>query len=117
VLGPRSEWRRRGSFHWLHRSGTRDREVDEHGAREVERGEEVEVPGQAEMVDECSRDKAADQIARDIAGDVGSKGPGGVRRAALLAEIGEGEREGRGHAQPLRDTQDRKRGQVRSDCQ
>ena len=117
VFGPGGERRRRRGLHLLHWSGTCDREIDQQGARKVERGEEVEIPGQTEMVNECSRDEAADQIGRDIAGDVGSKGPSGVRRAALLAKICEGEREGRGHAQPLRDTQDRKGGQVRSDCQ
>src|SRR5215471_19297978 len=43
------------------------------------------------------------------------EGAAGIRRAALLAQIGEGERKGGRHAKALRDTQDRERGQVGRD--
>ena len=53
------------------------------------------------MVGDGRGNQPPDQVARDIAGDIGGKRAAGVHRAALLAEIGERQREGRRHAQPL----------------
>ena len=50
------------------------------------------------MVGESGGEEPAEEIARDVAGDVGRKGAGRVHGVAMLAEIGEREREGRGHA-------------------
>ena len=101
----------------LHRRGLRDREVDQHGAGEIERREEVEIRGEAQMVGDRGRDQAADEIARDIAGDVGGERAAGVHGAALLAQIGQRQREGGRHAQPLHDPQHSEGGQVRRDRQ
>ena len=51
-----------------------DREIDKHRAGEIERGEEVEIGGEPEMVGDAGRDQPADQIAGDVAGDVGGEG-------------------------------------------
>ena len=108
---------RRGRLGLLHRGGLRDRKVDQHGAREIEGGKEIEIRGEAQVVGDPGRDQAADEIARDIAGDVGGERAAGVHGAALLAQIGQHEREGGRHAQPLRDPQHREGGQVGRDRQ
>ena len=64
------------------------------------------------MIGDAGRDQPSDQVARNIAGDVGGEGRGRILRAVMLAEIGKGEGEGRGHAQALQDTQNRKCGEV-----
>ena len=69
------------------------------------------------MIGKCRRDQATEQIARDIAGDVGREGAGGVGSAALLAQVSERQGKGGRHAKALRDTKHRKHGQVRRDCQ
>jgi hypothetical protein len=92
-----------------------DGEIDQRRTGEVERREEIEIPGEAKAVGDRRRDQPADKVAGDIAGDVRGKCAAGVHRAALLAEIGEGEREGGCHAQALRDPQggeDRKIGRA-----
>ena len=78
VLEPRREWRAGGRLGLLHRRGLRDREVDQHGAREIEGGKEIEIRGEAQVVGDPGRDQAADEIARDIAGDVGGERAAGV---------------------------------------
>ena len=67
------------------------------------------------MIGEPRRQEAPEQVAGDVAGDIGRKRPGGVGHAAMLAEVCEGQRESRGHAQPLPDPQRRKGGEVRRD--
>jgi hypothetical protein len=52
--------------------------IDQHGASEIERCEEVEIRGKTQVIRDRSRDQTADKIARDIAGDVGGKGAAGV---------------------------------------
>ncbi len=41
------------------------------------------------MIGKRGRDQATEEIARDIAGDVGGEGAGGIGSAALLAQVGE----------------------------
>ena len=67
-------------------------------AREIQRGKEIKVRRQPEMIGDASRDQPPDQVARHIAGNIGSERAGGVHRAAFLAEIGEREGKGRCHA-------------------
>jgi hypothetical protein len=76
--------------HWLR---TRNGKVDQHGSREIENGEEIEIGGEAEVIGHCSRDEAPDEIACDISSDVGRKRAAGVRRAAFLTKISQRERE------------------------
>jgi hypothetical protein len=64
-------------------------EIDEHGAGQIERGEEIEVRGEPEMVGDCCRDEPANEIARHIARDIGRRRGRGIDRARMLAEIGE----------------------------
>ena len=65
------------------------------------------------MIGDAGRYQPADQVARDIAGDVAGERAAGVHRAALFAEIGKRQREGRRHAEPLHDPQDREGGEIR----
>jgi len=65
------------------------------------------------MVGDARGHQPADQVARDIAGDVGGERAARVHRAAFLAEIGKRERECGGHAEPLCDPQDRECREVR----
>ena len=64
------------------------------------------------MVHERGRHQAAEQVARDVAGDIGGERACRVRRAAAFGQIRQREREGRRHAQPLRDAQEGKRHQI-----
>ncbi len=88
-----------------HRRRAVDGERDERRTGEVEQREGVEVRGEAEMVRQARREEPADQIARDIARDVGGEGAGGIGRAAVLAEIGQRQREGSGHEDALGNAQ------------
>ena len=63
------------------------------------------------------RHQPADQIAGDVAGDIGGERAAGIHRAALLAEIGQRQRERRRHAQSLRHPQDGEDGEIRRDGQ
>ena len=101
---------RRG--HRMHRLDALDGEIDQHRAGEIEQREEIEIRGQPERVDDRGRHQPADQVAGDVAGDIGRERAAGVHRAALLAEIGQRQRERRRHAQALRDAQDREDGEV-----
>ena len=47
------------------------------------------------MVDERGRHQAANEVARDVAGDIRRKGAGGIPGAAMFGQIGQREREGR----------------------
>ena len=64
------------------------------------------------MIGHRGRDQPADQVACDVAGDVGGKRAAGIHRAALLAQIGERERERRSHEQALGDAQSREDRQI-----
>ena len=88
-------------------------EMDQSGAGKVEHGEPIEGRAEPEVIGEAGGEEPAEEVARDVAGDVGREGAGRVHGVAMLAEIGEGEREGRGHAQPLRDPQQREGRKVR----
>ena len=103
------------SPHRMHRLDALDGEIDQHRAGEIEQREEIEIRRQAEIVGDRGRDQPADQIAGDVAGDVGGERAAGIHRAALLAEIGQRQREGRRHAQALRDAQHREDGEVGRD--
>ena len=95
-----------------HRLRAAEVKKTEHGAGEVERGQDIEVRRQAEMVGERRRHQAAEQVARDVAGDVGREGAGRVRSAALFGEVRERQREGRRHEKALGDAQRREGGEV-----
>ena len=60
------------------------------------------------MIHRCGCHQAADQIARDVAGDIGGKGARRLRGAALLCEVRERERECGRHKQALQHAQSRK---------
>src|SRR6516165_9329462 len=93
------------------------RKVDEDGSGEIEQSEDVKVGCEPEMVGKSRRDKPPDQIARYIAGDIGSKRAGGVGGVVLLAEVGERESERRGHEEALHDPEEGKGAEPRSDSQ
>jgi hypothetical protein len=95
----------------------RDGVIDKHGAGQVDRRKEIEVRGQAKMIDDRSRDQPANKVAGHIAGDVSSKCTVGVHVAALFAKIGEGQRECRSHAKALHDAQRGKNHEVWSCCE
>jgi hypothetical protein len=65
----------------VHRLDALDGEVDQHRAGEIEQREEVEVRGQPERIDHGGRHQPSDQIAGDVAGDVGRE------RAAASIEL------------------------------
>ena len=73
MLQPDRKRRRRCRLVGHHRRGARMREIDQHGAGEIERCEEIEVCRQTQMVGDAGGNQPADQIARDIAGDVGGE--------------------------------------------
>ena len=98
--------------HRMHRLDALDREIDQRRAGKVQQREEIEVRCQPERVGDGRRHQPPDQVAGDVAGDIGGERAAGVHRAALLAEIGQRQRERRGHAQPLRDAQDRERREI-----
>ena len=58
------------------------------------------------MVGDGRGHQPPEEVARDVAGDVGGGGRGGVGGAAALAEIGERQREGGRHAEALRHAQE-----------
>src|SRR6516164_6584328 len=84
------------------------REVDEDGSADVEESEDVKVGREPEMVGKSRRDKPPDQVARYIAGDIGSKRAGAVGGAVLLAKVGERESECRSHEEALHDPKEGK---------
>ena len=98
--------------HRVHRLDALDGEVDQHRAGKIEQREEVEVRGQSERIDQCGRHQPPDQIAGDVAGDIGGERAACIHRTALLAEIGQRQRKRRGHAEALRDAQDREHGEI-----
>ena len=57
-----------------HRLGPLHGEIDEQCAKQVERGEEIEIGGEAKMVGDGGGEKPPDQVARHVAGDVGGEG-------------------------------------------
>ena len=87
--------------------------IDEHSACEIECREEVEIRGETEVVRNRRRYETANEVARDIASDVGGEGATGVGCAALLAQICKRERKGRCHANALRDAQRSEGGEIR----
>src|SRR5215469_11880364 len=54
------------------------------------------------MVGERGGEKPAQEIARDITGDIGGEGAACIDRATFLSEIGERQGECRGHKEALR---------------
>ena len=114
MLHPARGRRRGHGTHWDHRHGRADGEIDQHRAGKIQGREQVKVGGEAKMVGDASRHQPADQIAGDIAGDIGRERAARIHRAALLAEIGERQSEGRRHAEPLHDAQNGERGEIRS---
>jgi hypothetical protein len=111
MIERRSE-RRLHCRHRVHRLDALDGEVHQHCAGKIEQREEIEVRGQPERIDGGGRHQPPDQVARDIAGDIGRERAARVHRTALFAEIGQRQRERRGHAEALRDAQDRERGEI-----
>ena len=91
--------------------------MDQNDAGKVEHGEPIEGRPEPKMVGESGGEEPAEEVARDVAGDVGREGAGRVHGVAMLAEIGEGQREGRGHAKPLRDPQQREGRKIRRPCE
>ena len=91
---PRRKRRARSGPHLHHRGRLRHRIVDEHCTGEIERCKEIEIRGKAQVISHRSRDQAANEIARNIACDIGGECAAGVGRAALLAEVSERECKG-----------------------
>ena len=87
VIAQRGE--RRRSVHCRHRHGHRrpQREPGERGAGQIQRSEDLEVGGQAEVVCHRGREQAAEQVARHIAGDVGRERAGRRGLAAMLRQV------------------------------
>ena len=108
--GGRERRLRRG--HRVHRLDALDGEVDQHRAGKIEQREEIEVRGQPERIDDGGRHQPPDQIAGDVAGDIGGERAACVHRTALLAEIGQRQRKRRRHAEALRDAKDRENGEI-----
>ena len=94
-----------GRCHRPHRLGSRQAEIYQRGAGEVERRESVEIAGQTDRVGHRRRHDAADQIAHDVAGHVGRERACRILGARLFGQIGHGQRKRGRHAQPLRDAQ------------
>ena len=99
--------------HVVHGLGLLDGEIDQRRAEQIERGEEIEIGGEPEMVGDAGGDQPPDQIAGDVAGDIGGEGASRIGGGIVLAEIGQRQREGRRHAQSLRYAQQREGGEVR----
>ena len=89
-----------------------DGEIHQNRAGEIQQSEEIEIRCQPEGVHDRCGNQAADQVARDVAGDIGRKRATGIHRTALLAEIGQRQRERRCHAQALRDAKNREYSEV-----
>src|SRR5439155_21164204 len=98
-------WRSRGYCDCGHRWSPAEREIDENRAGEIERGKEIEVTGEPEVIDERGRHEASEEVARDIPRDIRREGAGGIGGAATFGQIRQRQRERRRHAQPLRDAQ------------
>ena len=88
-----------------HGLDARDREPHQHGTREIERREDVEIRGESQVIDDAGGQQAAEQVGGDVAGDIGGECAGGVGGRRVLAKVGERERKGRRHAKPLDDAQ------------
>ena len=71
----------------------------------IQSGESIKGGLKPEVLGEAGCEEAAEEIAGDVPGDVGRERSAGIDRAAMLAQIREGEREGRRHAQALSDPQ------------
>ena len=67
----------------------------------------------AQCVDDRGRNQPPDQVARDVAGDIGRERAAGIHRTALFAEIGQRQRKRRCHAEALRNAQHGEDGQIR----
>ena len=93
VRAPSRQRRRSDRPGRRHPLGPRDRVIDEHGSGEIERGKEMEIGREAQVVSDRGRNHPTEQIARDVAGNVCSKGSARIGRAALLAQIGQHQRE------------------------
>ena len=87
------------------RGGSADGDPRKRGADEVQSREEIEVGREAEMAGDGCGDETPDQIAGDIACDVGGEGAGLLFGIAIFSEVGERQREGGGHTQALRNPQ------------
>ena len=105
--------RRTGRPHLHYRRGPCDGVVNKHRAHEIERRKEVEIRGKAEVVSDRRRDQPANQIACDIASDVGGKSAASVGCTALLAQISERECECGCHTKALQDPEHSECGQIR----
>jgi len=60
------------------------------------------------MIGDRGGDQSAEKVRGDVARNIGREGARRIRGTAMLAEIGEGEREGASHEQALHDAQRRK---------
>ena len=89
-----------------------DHQRRERRAQEVQRGKGQEIAGDAEVVDQRGGAQPPDEVARDIAGDIGGEGAGQVLGGRMFAQMGEGQRECGGHAQALRDAQRGEDGEI-----
>ena len=105
MQAPDREWRAGQGLRRFHRFGARNREIHQNRTGEIEGREDVEIRCQAEMVGHRGRDQSADQIARDVAGDVGRECASRVLGTARLAEIRERECERGRHEHALSDAQ------------
>jgi hypothetical protein len=84
-------------------------------AKQVSQDFIQKVPLKLGIMSTISPDEIIDLIANpgDIARNIGGERTARVHRAALLAQMGKGERERRSHEEPLRDPQDREGRQIR----
>ena len=101
----------------MHRAYALDGEVHQDRAGEIESCEEIKIRRQSKGVHDRCGNQPADQVARDVSGNVGRKRAACIHRTALFAEIGQRQRECRCHAQALGDPKDGEHGKIRSDRQ
>src|SRR3984957_8705825 len=99
---------RGGRAHGRHRTDRHarrglDGEPDQNCPHHVEACEHLEVRRETKMIRHTRRDETADQVTRNIAGDVGGERRRRVALDRMIAHISERERESRRHAQPLND--------------
>ena len=94
----RGRKRRGGLAHRMHRPDFPDGVVDQRRASNIEQREQVEIRCQAKTAGDTCGQQSADQIAGDIPRDVRRERSPGIHRAALLAKIGQRQRESRCHA-------------------
>ena len=99
--------------HRMHGLDARNGEINQYRAGKVEQCKEIEIRRQPHAVDHGGGYQPPDQIAGDVAGDVGRERAARVHRTALLAEIGQRQRKRRCHAEALRDAQRGKHHQIR----